>query len=464
MFAVSVPPIQLIMPIGICDAVHNLWQQDTESSALTSDGWSPRCRGPRNAHGSSSRSPPNFYHRVIATEIGRRQLEEIRITSQLTNPHQRQAVATTHLHHVKQCNVRVVMRLSQHVAFDRNKKRWATDDSSKHKFNIRPVQFRPHWTNPKLGGKQIWIPHAHKSERWLGRYVVSWKMCGVVLVLVGRSLVRALSQASMPWTGKVWKMMICQKISSASRAAGHMFASSQQPHHNHFSDQISLWNTFVRYLSINTKAKKRYLRICRLGRIHPQDSWLNNDSGKDKNLICTNKILICLYFTSNHSGKQPAYCQQEYMDKQPSFVTQNNSRNLDSKDGAVVQSGYHRYAECGRGGVNWGVVHNSVLLSAPEQFYPHSINCPPYSCPQLCAAVRLFRHQHLRHHPPQHLCYRIMCLFLHQYGHLAEQSCWKNCMWWSLSCYIVGSTTGEIPAILACTSGSSYKVLALSRC
>ena len=271
MFAVSVPPIQLIMPIGICDAVHNLWQQDTESSALTSDGWSPRCRGPRNAHGSSSRSPPNFYHRVIATEIGRRQLEEIRITSQLTNPHQRQAVATTHLHHVKQCNVRVVMRLSQHVAFDRNKKRWATDDSSKHKFNIRPVQFRPHWTNPKLGGKQIWIPHAHKSERWLGRYVVSWKMCGVVLVLVGRSLVRALSQASMPWTGKVWKMMICQKISSASRAAGHMFASSQQPHHNHFSDQISLWNTFVRYLSINTKAKKRYLRICRLGRIHPQD-------------------------------------------------------------------------------------------------------------------------------------------------------------------------------------------------
>ena len=115
MFAVSVPPIQLIMPIGICDAVHNLWQQDTESSALTSDGWSPRCRGPRNAHGSSSRSPPNFYHRVIATEIGRRQLEEIRITSQLTNPHQRQAVATTHLHHVKQCNVRVVMRLSHHV-------------------------------------------------------------------------------------------------------------------------------------------------------------------------------------------------------------------------------------------------------------------------------------------------------------------------------------------------------------
>ena len=167
MFAVSVPPIQLIMPIGICDAVHNLWQQDTESSALTSDGWSPRCRGPRNAHGSSSRSPPNFYHRVIATEIGRRQLEEIRITSQLTNPHQRQAVATTHLHHVKQCNVRVVMRLSHHVAFDRNKKRWATDDSSKHKYNIRPIQFRPHWTNPKLGGKQIWIPHAHKSERWL---------------------------------------------------------------------------------------------------------------------------------------------------------------------------------------------------------------------------------------------------------------------------------------------------------
>ena len=222
--------------------------------------------------------------------------------------------------------------------------------------------------------------------------------------------------------------------------------------------------TFVRYLSINIKAKKRYLRICRLGRIHPQDSWLNNDSGKDKNLICTNKILICLYFTSNHSGKQPAYCQQEYLDKQPSFVTQNNSRNLDSKDGAVVQSGYHRYAECGRGGVNWGVVHNSVLLSAPEQFYPHSINCPPYSCPQLCAAVRLFRHQRLRHHPPQHLCYRIMCLFLHQYGHLAEQSCWKNCMWWSLSCYIVGSTTGEIPAILACTSGSSYKVLALPRC
>ena len=404
---------------------------------------------------SSQFLPPSHRHR---------NREEIRITSQLTNPHQRQAVATTHLHHVKQCNVRVVMRLSQHVAFDRNKKRWATDDSSKHKFNIRPVQFRPHWTNPKLGGKQIWIPHAHKSERWLGRYVVSWKMCGVVLVLVGRSLVRALSQASMPWTGKVWKMMICQKISSASRAAGHMFASSQQPHHNHFSDQISLWNTFVRYLSINTKAKKRYLRICRLGRIHPQDSWLNNDSGKDKNLICTNKILICLYFTSNHSGKQPAYCQQEYLDKQPSFVTQNNSRNLDSKDGAVVQSGYHRYAECGRGGVNWGVVHNSVLLSAPEQFYPHSINCPPYSCPQLCAAVRLFRHQHLRHHPPQHLCYRIMCLFLHQYGHLAEQSCWKNCMWWSLSCYIVGSTTGEIPAILACTSGSSYKVLALPRC
>ena len=248
MFAVSVPPIQLIMPIGICDAVHNLWQQDTESSALTSDGWSPRCRGPRNAHGSSSRSPPNFYHRVIATEIGRRQLEEIRITSQLTNPHQRQAVATTHLHHVKQCNVRVVMRLSQHVAFDRNKKRWATDDSSKHKFNIRPVQFRPHWTNPKLGGKQIWIPHAHKSERWLGRYVVSWKMCGVVLVLVGRSLVRALSQASMPWTGKVWKMVIRQKISSASPpAAARPYVCIK--HHNHLLVQISFVRISIQYLS-----------------------------------------------------------------------------------------------------------------------------------------------------------------------------------------------------------------------
>ena len=50
-------------------------------------------------------------------------------------------------------------------------------------YNIREIQFGPYRTNPNRGSKQILIPHRPKCEMWLGRNVVSWKICGVVLVV-----------------------------------------------------------------------------------------------------------------------------------------------------------------------------------------------------------------------------------------------------------------------------------------
>ena len=115
--------------------------------------------------------------------------------------------------------------------------------------NMREIQFGPRRPNPKPGSKQIWIPHGHKYDST--RYVVSWKICGVVLVLVGNSLVTALSQASMPllpWTGKVWKMVIRQKISSASPpAAARPYVCIK--HHNHLLVQISFVRISIQYLS-----------------------------------------------------------------------------------------------------------------------------------------------------------------------------------------------------------------------
>ena len=115
--------------------------------------------------------------------------------------------------------------------------------------NMREIQFGPRRPNPKPGSKQIWIPHGHKYDST--RYVVSWKICGVVLVLVGNSLVTALSQASMPllpWTGKVWKMVIRQKFSSASPpAAARPYVCIK--HHNHLLVQISFVRISIQYLS-----------------------------------------------------------------------------------------------------------------------------------------------------------------------------------------------------------------------
>ena len=86
-----------------------------------------------------------------------------------------------------------------------NKSRMTAAAHTNTDHNIREIQFGPHRTNPKLDSKQIWIPHGF--ELWLGRYDVSWKICGVVLVLVGKSLVTALSQASMPPPALDWESL-----------------------------------------------------------------------------------------------------------------------------------------------------------------------------------------------------------------------------------------------------------------
>lgn len=223
-----------------------------------------RCRGRELIKAHLASSPPNFYLQVIATEIGRKSTS--RHNSQI-----RISGLWPQRIHITSSNVRVVQRDSRSTAFttfDSTKKRWAINHGWLQHTQIQTTISGKY----SLGHtEQIQSSTANKSESrtdtnlscdsadmmFLGKYVewfwFWWERASSQLCHRPQCLL-------LPWTGKVWKMMICQKISFASRAAGHMFASDHRPHHNHLVVQTSLSDIFVRYTSdICHRIVRKYL-------------------------------------------------------------------------------------------------------------------------------------------------------------------------------------------------------------
>ena len=196
---------------------------------------------------------------------------------------------------------------------------------------------------------------------WVGGYVVSWKICRVVLVLVGVVPRQSSVTGGLPLNALDWESLKDDDLSeNFLRITGSRPYVCIQPHHNHLVLQIYMTNIWCKYLSqiflvLVLTVIGLVSSIPLRGHIHPEVSRLNNNAEEKDQIPIAKKNLFTVCIKAKDTNKWQTLCSKKLptADNLPFSLSWTNSRNLwPARRGGDCeeQSRDRRYAECGHGG------------------------------------------------------------------------------------------------------------------
>ena len=144
---------------------------------------------------------------------------------------------------------------------------------------------------------------------WVGGYVVSWKICRVLLVLVGVVPRQSSVTGGLPLNALDWESLKDDDLSeNFLRITGSRPYVCIQPHHNHLVLQIYMTNIWCKYLSqiflvLVLTVIGLVSSIPLRGHIHPEVSRLNNNAEEKDQIPIAKKNLFTVCIRAKDTNK-----------------------------------------------------------------------------------------------------------------------------------------------------------------